>query len=375
MKKNFLLLILGLLSQTVLAHREKSYYLQGKIGESFVGVRIDEYESDSYIRIFNIGELTEKVLPGKIDANSWFEFSTDTNAGGHNFEYIRIHELEGHRWEGEYMDATNISKKIVLSPIIMENLRHPFLEVIKKYEIDPYTALRTKDLEFAPVSEQKISKKGTINWVEDNLAHITFFRIADYPNGSPSLDSINQLLIAKHLKYILEAFTCNDGQGRENFKASFEVHLLNAALLSFTATIGTDCFNTGMSYVNYNETYRIDTAKEVHLEELLYMGPPPLESLKEGSREWTQYRYTVFGPQVLSLLKGLYPQKMETTAADDCDYADVSGWQFPSWHLSPQGLWLGNKSPMLSYNCHEPKWAVLPWKYIKVNLINSDWIN
>ena len=68
------------------------------------------------------------------------------------------------------------------------------------------------------------------------------------------------------------------------------------------------------------------------------------------------------------MLGQLYPNEMQPAdgeaAEDQCDYTGTSVWDFHSWYLTEQGLYLGAYFGRAQRPCDEPDWSVIPWQHL-----------
>jgi len=67
----------------------------------------------------------------------------------------------------------------------------------------------------------------------------------------------------------------------------------------------------------------------------------------------------------LHCLKKIIPNEMKSSEDDRCDYNDPEVWDFPSWHFTEQGLYLGAIFARAARNCDDPEWSIIPYKAIK----------
>lgn len=43
---------------------------------------------------------------------------------------------------------------------------------------------------------------------------------------------------------------------------------------------------------------------------------------------------------------------------EGCDYRELSDWNIPSWHLRPEGLYVGPIFDRVARACEYPQWPV-----------------
>lgn len=366
MKVFVLIILLWISFQLCHAHREDSYFLTGTMGGAEVGVRIDENGDNAMMRFFKLGELEETVLDGTKDIQGQFVFrsqSSDTAL------HIFLHETALNIWSGTCVGSVCGTGVIKLKPIDVHKIEHPYVEVVLKYKLDPYTALRTKSVKFIPLSTSR--QKGgykTVS-VKDNLANVSSIRIK-MGRKKIQAESINAFLVAEHLKHIQNALSCGVKE-KPVYEVSYDVHVITNNYISFSESITTNCLGGKVNTEVQNFNKWLSSGNDIMLEHILWFGENGKNDIRYGSQEWHQYRYKVFGDSLLSIMLQLYPERIQKTGAKSCDYSNVKGWQFPKWHLLPRGIYFEYAVLSKDVECNRPDWTVVPWKKIKKYRINT----
>lgn len=204
------------------------------------------------------------------------------------------------------------------------------------------------------------------DWREP-VSGIILFRIEHgYPK--PVLDTINAALERHHWEQISSWFTCEGFDGAPGMDVSEQREIfLNDDFVSYSWFSNWSCAGTAHpDFGSQGFTFDAHTGQKLELEDLIYFADLPVP--EDDSPEFYAYRSEVFAPRIVALLQQAYPEEMsldESEPVDDqCNYADPSVWDFPSWHLTKGGLHLGAYFARAERPCDDPEWPVLPWKLL-----------
>lgn len=354
------------------AHRENTYYLKGKIGDKEVGLRLDEFGEKCFIRYFDIRDKKDQLLEGDILDNNLFKLQSFTYDSTLQqrimLDSLLIMEVENHHWEGTLFHKNGEISNVNLEPIVVDSLHHPYEKGIKNYDelrINPFAAYRTIDISFEPLVTQKIGKHFAIQWYRETVSGIHHFRVLPHKKLSISVDSINHFLELEQMKLMDAKMSCIEEGNQSKFQCSIEVHFLNAHYISYTINIQSDCMGIGNEKITSHYNRSIKTAKTIMLEDIYWFGEKEKPQMRDGGQNWYTYRYSEFGQKIMSLLLESKPNEMNN-AANSCDYKNVKRWQFPTWFLTLEGLYLEGSTLMESPKCRDTSsWSTLPWKKIK----------
>ncbi|MFY7835682.1 MAG: hypothetical protein ACOVQ0_05315 [Novosphingobium sp.] len=204
------------------------------------------------------------------------------------------------------------------------------------------------------------------DWREP-LSGIIHFRIeSGYP--PPVLEKINAALERHHWERVSQWFTCEGYGGEPGMEISESRSLyLGDDLVSYVWFANWSCAGTAHpDFGSQGYTFDAHTGRELALEDMLYFGGGPVPAA--DSSAWYAYRREFFAPRVVTLFGQLYPEEMRPGGGeepqDECDYTDSSVWDFPSWHVTHEGLYLGAYFARAQRPCDEPDWSVIPWKHL-----------
>lgn len=189
--------ILGLFiilnTTTAFAHREKSYFLYGHFGNKEVCVQIDEYGDLCTARYFTPDDRYDRNLEGNILNDNTFYLAAYTwdsiKKEKEKTESFTVSEIEKDVWKGTWTDQKGSKQSVDLKPIVIDSLNHPFAGIIKKYGVSPYSAYRTRDVNFENSKKEKIGKAAWVQEVSDPLSGIQSFRLIPNRKTFPRVDS------------------------------------------------------------------------------------------------------------------------------------------------------------------------------------------
>ncbi|MFA9392645.1 MAG: hypothetical protein ACERKD_22745 [Prolixibacteraceae bacterium] len=370
-----LLFLFSLLTSHAFGHRENSYFLLGRFGEQKVAVVIDEYGDACMSRYFTPDDRYDHIMEGVILEDNWFElysYTWDQNKNEMLKENrLLLKEVETDRWEGTWKSRDGVEQVAQLKRMVIDSLNHPYFDIIQHYHISPYSAYRIRDVKFEKVKKEKISKGAAIVHVIDPKSGIGFFRVLPNKKMLTQVDSINQRLIAEHLNAINAKYSCVYLGAIGDYLRDYKVDFLNQYLLSYRLIYHSACYGgPGEDLVDHH-TLSIPATQELILEDLFWLGEKPQVKLSEGEYQWTQYRYKVFSPKVISMIQSLYPEKFLAEKEDHCRYDNLKLWYFPGWYLTREGLFLLSTSALTSNQCEPVPQALIPYVNLKKYAVND----
>lgn len=228
-----------------------------------------------------------------------------------------------------------------------------------------YDRLQLEGLRLVPGATSRHNGR-ILRSYREPISGIELFRIeSGYP--ADVLARINQQLEQLQWREISASFSCAGYDGKSGMEISeARTPWLSDDYVSFAWFSNWTC--AGAAHPDFGtqgHTYETSTGRELTLEDVFPVGSGPIPT--EGSDDFYTYRSNVFAPAVVALLRKLYPTEMpdEQEAAqedsDSCDYGDPDVWNFPSWYLTKDGLYLGAVFARVSRACDEPDWSIIPW--------------
>ena len=230
-------------------------------------------------------------------------------------------------------------------------------------DLSRYEREQLADLGFVAGKLVKAGPRTAREWREP-VSGIALFRI-ESGYSEPVLATINAALERHHWQQVSQWFTCEGYDGAPGMEISeARAPYLGDDHVSYAWFANWSCAGTAHpDFGTQGHTFDAHTGRELTLEDMLFLGDGPIP--EADSPEFYRYRSEVFAPRIVAILGQLYPAEMKPDdgepAEDRCDYADPSVWDFPSWYLTPEGLYLGAYFARVQRPCDEPDWSVIPW--------------
>lgn len=344
-------------SGEVLAHISKIIFLQGKVGERTLVVKMLCYD-ESPIRdmtYFFDDAKKDCFFKGRIMGNAWrfYSESAATNQAPENKEELLISENKNGSWKGYWLDSTGKKINTNLNPItgIPASKFNYFSEM---NDLDLYDAYRISKINLAKGKTEKTLKNVSIDRVLEKESGISFFRLRSL-NKKLKVDSLNVALETMHLSLIQNYFRLRPD--KKELKVSTEMLYLTKDLISFKIISNSISKAQNPSKSQQLVTLDIKSGKQINLESLVWFGKKTDKRPSANDVQATyEYRKYVFASKIFSLLKTLYPDKMKNTV---CGFNKVDTWAVPAYALTKKGLLLGF---FPSGNCSILDWAIIPYQ-------------
>lgn len=338
-------------SGELLAHIDKILYLQGKIGERTLVLKIKCYDESTvrYMNYYFEGDKIDHYLEGNLIGNAWQFNSIDNQDQERN---LVIKEDQNGSWKGFWREGSNKKIDIILNPIII-NPDSKYNSYSKNRELDPYESYKISLIDLAKTKTEKVSKNFTLNWYLEKQSGITFFRLNN-ENKKTSCDSINNVLESLQLSFIHEYFRFNPN--RESMSIQSEILYLNEELISFKI-ISNSTFKTQTPVkAQHFFCLNLQNGEQIDLESIVWFGEKNTKPDTNDVSQTYEYRKKVFAPKVFSILNELYPQQMQTS---DCDLNKVNTWALPNFALTKQGIFFSFSHSAI---CNFMDWAIIPYE-------------
>lgn len=230
----------------------------------------------------------------------------------------------------------------------------------------PYEREQLADLALVAGDVMQHGARTLRNWREP-VSGIALFRIENgYP--APVLEKINAALETQQWERVSQWFTCEGYDGEPGMEISeARAPYFSNDFVSFAWFASWSCAGTAHpDFGTQGHTFDARSGRELSLEDLLYLGVGPAPEADTSA--FYAYRSEIFAPRVVALLTQLYPEEIKPAEGesieDACDYADPSMWDFPSWYLTREGLYIGAYFARVQRPCDEPDWSVIPWQHL-----------
>lgn len=336
-------------SGELFAHIDKMYYLQGKVGEKSIFVKIKCYDEFPvrYMHCFFDNNKRDQFFIGTLKGNAW-EFISGDNPN--QTRTLTIKEAQNGIWNGSFTDGTGKQTNISLKPLQDNpNLNH--YQFSRFHNLDPYEACKMSKVDLLKVNTKIISKDFSLNWFKEKESGIAFFRLQSVKQKKV-LDSLNMSLEALQLSLIHEYYSYNEN--RKNLTIESEILYLNDALVSFK--IISNSIQKNLSIKKSEQRFSLDlqNGKPLDLESVIWLDKEPKPQSDDLAKIF-EYRKKVFAPYVFSELNKLYPEQMKTA---NCDLNKEITWALPDFVITQKGL---SFYFLHSSSCNNLNWAVIPF--------------
>ena len=344
-------------SGELLAHISKIIYLQGKVGERTLVIKMMCYDESPMrdMTYFFDDAKKDSFLKGRIMGNAWrfYSESLAINQAPENKEELLIAESKNGSWKGYWIDSTAKKINVILNPISSIPVSK-FNYFSQTNDLDSYDAYKISKINLTKGKTEQKLKNVAIDWYLEKESGVPFFRLRSL-NKKLKVDSLNVALETMQLALIQNYFHLNPG--RKGLKVSAEILYLTKDLISFKV-ISNSVFKAQNSFKSQQlVVLDIQTGKQIDLESLVWFGKKTDKKPSANDVQKTyEYRKYVFASKIFSMLKRLYPDKMKNTA---CGLNKVESWAVPAYAVTKKGLLLGF---FPSGNCSILDWAIIPYK-------------
>lgn len=282
-------------------------------------------------------------------------------------------------WQGQWQSPQGERLAVRLSPAELPAEAvdtEPFWHELRS--ASPYEYLRLSDMRLVEGRTQAFMGH-TLQWQIEPESKITLFQITDgYPEAQLAL--LNRELRARLWGEVSAYQACMLGASRMGdgeFEQTVTPQLLTPDMLSVSIFTS---YNCGGAHPDFGDApLNLDARNGQHLslEDVLWLGSgkplhyddrdgaTPSDRSDVDFDTFTRYRGEVLAPWLVAQFKRLYPAQMAKTTDDDCDYADPDIWQFPAWHFTREGIYLGPGFARAMRACEGTEWSVLPWALLR----------
>lgn len=343
-------------SGELLAHISKIIYLQGKVGERTLVIKMLCYDESPVRDMTYFFDNAKKdcFFKGRIMGNTW-RFNSESvaaNLGPENKEELLISENKNGSWKGYWLNSTG--KKINVNLNLISSIPvSKFNYFSQMNELDSYEAYKISKINLTKGKTDKNLKNVSIDWFLEKESGISFFRLRSL-NKKLKVDSLNVALETMHLTLIQNYFRLRPD--RKELKVSTEMLYLTKDLISFKIISSSILKAQNPSRSQRLVTLDIQNGKQIDLESLVWFGKKTdKKPAANDVQETYEYRKYIFASKIFSILKTLYPDKMKNTA---CGLNKVDTWAVPAYAVTKKGLLLGF---FPSGNCSILDWAIIPY--------------
>ncbi len=343
-------------SGELLAHISKIIYLQGKIGERTLVIKMmcfDESPVRDMTYFFDDAKK-DSFFKGRIMGNAWrfYSESVTTNQASENKEELFIAENKNGFWKGYWLDSKGKKINITLNPISSIPISK-FNYFSQRNDLDSFDAYKISKMNLMKRKTDATLKNVSIDWFLEKESGISFFRLHSL-NKKLKVDSLNVALETMQLTLLQNYF--RPKPDRKELKVATEILFLTKDLISFKIISNSILKAPNSVQTQQLVTLDIKSGKQIDLENLVWFGKKTdKRPAANDVQETYEYRKYIFSAKIFSMLKTLYPDKMKNTS---CGLNKVDTWAVPSYALTKKGLLFGF---FPSGNCSILDWALIPY--------------
>ena len=344
-------------SGELLAHISKIIYLQGKVGERTLVIKMlcfDESPIRNMTYFFDDAK-NDSFFKGRIMGTTWrfYSESVAANEAPENKEELLIAENKNGFWKGYWLDSKGKKTNITLNPIVSIP-KSKFNYFSQMNDLDSYDAYKISKINLTKSKTDATLKSVSIVWLIEKESGISFFRLRSL-NKKLKVDSLNIALETMQLALIQNYL--RPRPDRKELKVSTEILYLTKDLISFKIISNSISKAQNSSKSQQLITLDIQSGKQINLESLVWFGKKTDKRPSANDvQETFEYRKYIFSAKIFSMLKTLYPDKMKNTA---CGLNKADTWAVPAYAVTKKGLLFGF---FPSGNCSILDWAIISYK-------------
>lgn len=340
----------------------------GTLGKQPIVVEIDADGSEASGRYFYEKFHKDLPLAGTLKGDELALDEGDRFADGPKAQLLLKRSGDG--WAGQWLGANGKHLPVTLAraqvPPLAEGAGAFMAEQREKA---PYDYLRLLQTPLKP-GKQGSFMGYRLQWLDEPVTGLSMPQLSSgYTDAQRQ--QLNAMLRDRLLAEVVTWHSCQ-ATGGEHFDYTQTVAptYFSASVISLNISTGYDCGGAHPDAGDSGLSLSVETGQELALEDVIWAGDGAARHFEEGSdskdfQALSQYREETFVPWLLKTFKRLYPGDMKAPKSeDDCDYTDAQVWNFPSWHLTEKGLYLGPYFARVMRACEAPEWPVLPWAQV-----------
>jgi hypothetical protein len=227
---------------------------------------------------------------------------------------------------------------------------------------DPYRFLQLHGMPLAS-GKQEVVGSYRLQWWRQPTSGIELFRvISGYP--AAQLPAINLALARTHWREVQSFLDCT-ASSMSDYESTTTLRYIGRDALSVSLFTSYYCGGAHPDFGDGPLNLDPRTGRILRLEDVLWLGKgKPLHADDGDEQPWFDYRSEVFAPWVRDRFVALYPALMVGETDEDCGYGETGVWDFPTWYITDQGVYLGAIFARAARVCDNPDWSILPWSLV-----------
>jgi uncharacterized protein YdcH (DUF465 family) len=377
MKKMSLLALLLFYYMSIFG--QNKYLLEGKIGVYPIVMKVEESlnffnGNNIYVSYYYKQDMHDIELDGHATGSAKYVFEKEQQNSKTNevelAEKFVLERLPDKTWKGKWI---NKSKELPVSLHSIDTLNNSFnrLPYFEYHDnVDRmYSGIRFNDLQFVNDSITRMGKF-QLQWNHEIHSKIVSFAVVNGANDIV-LKRINSSLRKKQYSYIDDLYSCTSAH---TYNGDYSYHLISYFITDNFLSINGSLFNIcGGAHPDFGEEniiVNMKTGEEIKdLDNLFWFtGKKPVDDKSVDYYKYAEER----AKSIMNILTELYPEQMKKQKSkDDCDYSNSEVWNFPSWYLSPKGLYVGASFAMVARVCDSPGFSFIPYDILR-NFVRKD---
>lgn len=340
------------------AHVEKTYFLQGKIGNELMTLKMLCYDEMPTRHLFYywMNDKKDQYLKGNFFEGQWHFKNDEIGAADLIRNKLDISENSDGTWLGFWTDSTGKRQEIILQPHLKDTLSTFYNQISSLAELDLYEQYRLTHISFTKVPVINSAGHLLVDTYKENNTGIAFFRVR-FANKQQKSDSVNMALENIHLSIVQEFFKYHPG--KKNSETDFKILYLSDDLVSFKITSSTSPVSDSAVPLQQFITLNVHSGKPVDLEELVWFDNEKNKPAEGDLFATYKYRKVFFAPKIFGLLTNIYPQQMKSNS---CGINNFENWALVEWSLRSNGLAI---APREAKRCNVSDWAIIPYETLK----------
>lgn len=249
------------------------------------------------------------------------------------------------------------------------------------YQGDVYEYLRLQGLALTQGKQERFMGRTLQWWTEPGSKLSMFTLVSGYTPAEQQ--RINQQLLGRFWYEVASFHGCMLRASRLGLGEYFQTvkpQFMSAGVISLNITTSYFCGGAHPDFGDSPLNIDVRSGEQLSLSDVLWVGegrptlhadrnnPGDPPSTEEQSHASYEYRSKVLVPWLIARWRELYPEQMQTPAADDedsCNFTDESVWGYSSWYFTPKGLYLGSYFARVQRSCDGADWSVLPYALVR----------
>lgn len=279
---------------------------------------------------------------------------------------------KGKKLKGKWSNTPNKTLPVELTQVdpATVKLNKPYSSMVNLKKNQLFECMRINNLVFKKIKEENWYENTVLEWYDEPLSKISFFRIKS-TDKAVDLDKLNKRLEEIHVDKVVAFVDC-EGNGPRGGEYGFSGSLsyLSAQLISIYYTEGYYCGGAHPDGGGGGITIDLKTNKELALSHLYWFSDKSryVENISDNQDE----NMNDFNETWAEVVKKHYPDKMTPAGMDDCDYSDPYNWSKYTWYLTQDGLFVGAYFPRVIRTCDlYEEWPVIPYKDLEKYRVNQ----